>query len=69
MKEFADRLKELRTEKKLSQTQLAIDTNLSKSAIAYWEVSERVPNAQAIVTLAKYFNVSCDYLLGVSDRR
>ena len=67
MLEFAERLKELRMEKKLTQMQLAIDTGISKSAIAYWELCERIPNAQAIVTLAKYFDVSCDYLLGVSD--
>lgn len=47
--------------------QLAFDTHLSKSAIAYWELGERVPNANAIITLARYFEVSCDYLLGESD--
>ena len=64
---FATRLKELRTERGLSQIQLAFETKLSKSAISFWELGERIPNAQAIVTLAKYFDVSCDYLLGVSD--
>ena len=67
MKKFAERLKELRAEKGITQMQLAFDTHLSKSAIAFWESCERVPNANAIVTLARYFNVSCDYLLGESD--
>ncbi len=69
MKEFSERLKELRAEKKVTQIKLAFETNLSKSAIAFWELGERIPNAQAVVTLAKYFEVSCDYLLGVSDER
>lgn len=67
MKKFADRLKELRIEKGLSQMQLAFETKLSKSAISFWEAGKRIPNAQAIVTLAKFFNVTCDYLLGECD--
>ena len=67
MNKFAERLKELRTEKNLTQMQLAFDTRLSKSAIAFWELGQRVPNANAIITLAHYFDVSCDYLLGESD--
>ena len=67
MEKFAERLIELRNNKGISQIQLAIDTNISKSAIAFWELGKRIPNAQAVVVLAKYFEVSCDYLLGVSD--
>ncbi|MDE6475160.1 MAG: helix-turn-helix domain-containing protein, partial [Clostridia bacterium] len=33
----------------------------------YWELGKRTPNAQAVVTLAKYFGVTTDYLLGESD--
>lgn len=47
--------------------QLAFETKLSKSAISFWEAGKRIPNAQAIVTLAKFFNVTCDYLLGECD--
>ena len=67
MKIFAERLKELRTEKKLSQRALAEQTKISASAIKQWENESRVPNAEAIVTLAKYFGVSSDYLLGLED--
>lgn len=64
---FAERLKELRSEKGLSQVQLSQLTKLSKSAISFWENDERIPNALAIITLAKFFNVSADYLLGLED--
>ncbi|WP_251547209.1 helix-turn-helix domain-containing protein [Pumilibacter intestinalis] len=65
METFIERLKELRIEKKLSQAQLAKETGLTQSAIATWEVGKRVPGALAIIALAKYFNVSSDYLLGL----
>ena len=67
MEEFTKRLKELRLEKGLSQIQLAKETGLGKSAIGLWELGQCIPNAVAIITLAKYFNVTTDYLLGVTD--
>ncbi len=67
MKEFAERLKDLRTERNLSLRQLAELINTSYSAIEKWENQSRVPNAEAVVTLAKFFGVSTDYLLGLTD--
>ena len=64
---FVERIKELRLEEGLSQAQLAKATGLSQSAIGAWEVGKNVINANAIITLAKYFGVTTDYLLGVSD--
>ena len=64
---FNKRLKELRIKNNLSQTQLAKNVNLTQPAIYYWELGKRTPNAQAVVTLAKYFGVTTDYLLGESD--
>ena len=65
--EFKNRLKELRTVNNLSQMQLAMKTNLSQSAIAKWELGKTEPTASAIITLAKFFNESTDYLLGLED--
>ena len=67
MEKFCERLKELRNEKKFSQAQLAKETGLSQSAIAFWEMGKRIPSAQAVITLARYFGVSTDYLLGEED--
>lgn len=67
MKVFAERLKELRISENLSQRKLAELTNLSPSAIKQWENESRVPNAEAVVVLAKYFDVSADYLLGLEN--
>ena len=65
--EFKDRIKELRVQKGLSQMQLANITGISQSAIAKWELGKTEPTASAIVTLAKFFDESTDYLLGVED--
>lgn len=67
MSKFSKRLKDLRQSKNITLMQLALDTHLSKSAIAFWESGERIPNANAIIVLARYFGVSCDYLLGETD--
>lgn len=64
---FKDRLKELRLDKGLSQMQLAKELKLSQSAVAKWELGKTEPTATAIITVANYFNVSIDYLLGVED--
>ncbi len=67
MNKFNERLKELRIEKGLTQTELAKATNLSQGAIVHWENKRRVPNADAVIVLAKFFNVSTDYILGLED--
>ncbi len=64
---FPERLKELRIEKGLIQKDLAKATGLSQSAIAQWEGKKRVPNADAIIVLARYFGVTADYLLGLEN--
>lgn len=64
MRAFAIRLKELRVEKQLSQTQLAAALGVSQSMIARWENDECEPTGTNIVSIANYFNVTTDYLLG-----
>ena len=67
MSTFNKRLKELRLQKKLSQDRLADKTGISQSAIGNWEIGKGVPAATAVITLARYFGVTTDYLLGESD--
>ena len=52
---------------KISQMQLANMTGISQSAIAKWELGKTEPTASAIITLAKFFNETADYLLGLED--
>ncbi|MBE7087358.1 MAG: helix-turn-helix transcriptional regulator [Clostridiales bacterium] len=65
--EFKDRLKELRVSKNLSQMQLANLLKISQSAIAKWELGKTEPTASAIIAVAKFFNETTDYILGIED--
>lgn len=64
---FDKTLKELRIERGLSQQQLAAKLGQSQSAIAKWELSKTEPTASAIIKVAKFFGVSSDFLLGITD--
>ena len=61
------RLKELRTEKKLSQAQLGERLSVSQDTVSLWEKSKSLPPVEAIIELAALFEVSADYLLGIKD--
>ena len=64
---FASRLKTLREEKGLSQNKLAKETGISQVAISRWERGLQIPNIDTLIVFAKYFKVSCDYLVGMED--
>lgn len=67
MTTFADRLKELRNEHNLSLQQLASETKISSSSLCRWENCQAEIKCFDLVTLAKYFKVTTDYLLGLED--
>ena len=67
MEEFSKRLKELRLEKGLTLEQLAKELNVSDVAVGRWERKQRVPNLEIVIAIAKFFNVTTDYLLGLTD--
>ncbi|RKI36739.1 XRE family transcriptional regulator [bacterium D16-51] len=66
---FAHRLRALRQEKNLTQTELAKKMNVAKTTIASYEQGKNEPNLSMLIKIADYFNVSIDYLLGNSDGR
>lgn len=67
IKEMGNRIKELRTEKKLGQNQLADLLGVSNASISYWETGKQVPSAEVIFKLAQFFGVSADFILGISE--
>lgn len=67
MNTFGERLRELRKEKGWTIDQLAMEIHHAKSAVSYWERNQKEPTLSAIVALCKLFNVSADYLLGLTD--
>lgn len=64
---FCERLKELRIEKELGQVELANALNVSKGIISLWENGLREPKLSNLIALAKFFEVSLDYLVGFTD--
>ncbi len=64
MKIFAERLKELRLEKNISQGKLAMLLEVSPAVVCYWETDRSEPTAPNLVKISDFFDVSVDYLLG-----
>ena len=60
-------LKELRTEKALTQKQLAMILQCNQSMIARWEKEECEPTESVIRRTAQFFSISADYLLGLEN--
>lgn len=62
---FGSNLKNLRQELGLGQIELANQLGLSKGIISLWENELREPSMSSLILLAKFFNVSIDYLVGL----
>ena len=61
-------LKELRTQKGLTQSELSKALNVSASSIGMYEQGRREPDTTTLAEIAAYFNVTTDYLLGRTDQ-
>ena len=66
---LSDRLKELRKERNLTQSDIGEILHVSKVQISDIEKGKKTTTIDNLVILAKYFDVSTDYLLGLSDNR
>ena len=62
-----ENLKKLRVERNLTQLQLSIALGVSQETISKYEIGVAYPQPSMLVNLANYFNVSVDYLLGITD--
>ena len=62
-REFSQIIKELRESRGLKQEELASVFGLKRTTISSWEVGKSKPDADTLVEIAEYFNVSIDYLL------
>lgn len=62
---FGINLKYLRNAKKFTQKELAAYMNVNAVTICHWEKGIQEPCIEDIRKLARFFNVSCDYLLGM----
>ena len=60
-------LKRCRKLRKVTQKQAAISAGVTESMYQFYEYGKREPTASVLISLADYFDVSLDYLVGRSD--
>jgi len=65
---IAEKIRSLRVERNLSQAELAKRLGLSRNGVNSWEQALSAPSLTYLVELAKFFHVTTDYLLGLSER-
>ena len=56
-------LKNIRKKKNLNQQKVAMDLNISREALSYYENGKREPSLGLLVAMSEYFNVSINYLI------
>lgn len=64
---FSEKLKNLREEKELSQKELADALNINQTTVSTWELGKKYPDFFNIIALAKFFEVTAGYLLGLEE--
>lgn len=67
MANFTERLLSLKSQKNISYDVIAHDIGISLRALKYYSSAEREPSMSTLISLADYFDVSLDYLVGRSD--
>ena len=69
MVDFGNRLRTLRLKANMTQGQLAKRLNLTKSVISAYETDLRLPSYDVLIGIAKIYNVSTDFLLGLERKQ
>lgn len=69
MVDFGNRLRTLRLKANMTQGQLAKKLNLTKSVISAYETDLRLPSYDVLIHIAKIYNVSTDFLLGLEHKQ
>lgn len=64
---FRERLRQLRTSRGISQNRLAVELGITNTGYKNYEYGTRRPTFEILPKLAVYFDVSTDYLLGLTD--
>lgn len=66
---LAEKLKNLRKSKKITQAELGKAIGMSSSVITHYELGYRMPSFDVLIKLAYFYGVTTDYLLGINDRK
>lgn len=65
--QLGERIRELRTVAGHTQDDLAVLLDKHRQVVSYYENGTRTPNLNELITIAKEYNTTTDYLLGLSD--
>ena len=60
-------LRLLRKQRKLTQIALQMHTGIEQALLSKFEIGERIPPTETLLILAEFYDVSIDYISGVSD--
>ena len=63
----AKRIKELRTEKKLTQGQFGEKIRVSQDTVSLWEKGKSLPTTEYVIEICRIFSVSADFVLGLTE--
>ncbi|MEE1507913.1 MAG: helix-turn-helix transcriptional regulator [Ligilactobacillus ruminis] len=66
---IGQRIRDLRKQKRMSQTELAKSAGVSQTTVTAWETGKAEPSSSAVSKLADIFNVTNDYLLGRPNKQ
>ena len=64
---FSERLSEFLREEKISQRQFAANIGVTAACVSYWRSGKKQPTTENLYLIAKVYNLSVDFLLGVRD--
>ena len=64
---IAEKIKELRTKQKLTQSEIAKKLGITRSSVNAWEMGLSAPSTPFLVELSRLFHVTTDYLLGLDN--
>lgn len=66
---FGEKIRNLREDADLNQTQLGDAVHMTQRKISYIECGKYEPSMDDIIAFCRFFNVSSDYLLGISGKK
>ena len=65
----ANRIKELRDERNMTQVRLSVELNVSQETVSAYEIGKHYPSVKSLMCMAELFSASMDYIIGLSPVR
>jgi transcriptional regulator with XRE-family HTH domain len=69
MEKQANRIRELRDEKSMTQIRLSVELAVSQETVSAYEIGKHYPKVKSLMRMSELFNASMDYIMGLSPIR